>query len=105
MKKRRIERNTLAHDLHYSACLSSFISSRNKTKAKITMMTNRVTPPRGFITNQLIIGVITYAVINKAAKNMIMRSKRIVKMSPTLFHLYLIFWESSLRHLKLLKED
>jgi len=105
MKKRRIERNTLAPDLHYSACLSSFISSRNKTKAKITMMTNRVTPPRGFITNQLIIGVITYAVINKAAKNMIMRSKRIVKMSPTLFHLYLIFWESSLRHLKLLKED
>lgn len=65
----------------YSVFLSSLSSSLTRTVAKIAMMANRTTPPRGFITNQLMIGVMTYAVINKAPRNMIMRSKRIVNTS------------------------
>ena len=61
--------------------LSSFISSLTKTAAKMTVMTNRAMPPRGFATSQLMIGAITYAVINKAAENMITRSTRIVNTS------------------------
>jgi len=70
-------------DGSYFVFLSSLISSLSKTEAKITMMTNRITPPSGFITSQLMIGVTIYAVINKAAKNKIMRNKRIVNISPT----------------------
>jgi len=63
--------------------LSSLISSLSRIDAKITIMINKMMPPRGFITSQLMIGVITYAVINRAAKNMIMRSKRISVLVPT----------------------
>jgi len=55
----------------------------NKIEAITTIATRRATPPSGFITNQLMIGVIIYAVINRAARIRIMRSKRIVNISPT----------------------
>ena len=52
-------------------------------EANTIMTTRRATPPRGFTTNQLMIGAITYAVINRAAKIKIMRNKRIANISPT----------------------
>jgi len=61
--------------------LSSFISSLTKTEAKITTITSRTMPPRGFTTSQLMIGVMTYAVINKAAKNKMVKSNMIVSTS------------------------
>ena len=75
---------------HLQSFLSSLVSSMNKIEANTIMIARRATPPRGFITSQLMIGVIIYAVINRAARTRIMRSKRIVNISPTfstsLFH-------------------
>lgn len=59
------------------------ISLMNRAEARMTMITNRPTPPSGFITSQLMIGVITYAVISRAAKKMIARSKSIVNINLT----------------------
>lgn len=55
----------------------------SKIEANTTMTTKRATPPRGFVTSQLMIGVMTYAVINRAARIRTMKSMRIVNISPT----------------------
>jgi hypothetical protein len=57
----------------------------NKIEANITITTKRATPTRGFITSQLMIGEIIYAVINRADRIRITRKKRIVNINPTLF--------------------
>jgi hypothetical protein len=68
-------------DSQIQSFLSSRVSLMNKTEAKTIIMINKARPPRGFITSQLMTGVITYAVINKAAKIMIMRSRRTVNIN------------------------
>jgi hypothetical protein len=65
----------------------------NKTKAKTIITTKRTTPPSGFITSQLTIGDTMYAVINKEAKKIIVRSKSIVNinLAYTSYSLFLLF--------------
>jgi len=47
----------------------------NTAETMMTMTTNRTTPQRGFVTSQLMIGVITYAAINKTAKTKAIMSR------------------------------
>ncbi len=75
--------------------LSSLISSISNIEANTTITTKRATPPRGFITSQLMTGVIIYAVINRAARIRIMKNKRIVNINRTLFTLLFQFVTTS----------
>jgi hypothetical protein len=76
---------------HLQCFLSSLISSMSNIETNTATTTKRAAPPIGFITSQLMIGVIMYAVINRAARIRIMRNKRIVNISPTLSTLLLQF--------------
>ena len=60
---------------------SSFISSLIRIPAKTKIVINNATPPRGVTVNQLMIGAITYAVISRAPRNMIMINKSMLNIN------------------------